>query len=147
MFTGYNVIWQKTFSDLKDKNYLRYDFYIEELNLLVEADGHQHVYNHYHAYDDPTKHDIMKNEYAKKKNINLLRIHYFASAKKENELKNLLNTLRCIYQETGKLNLFNCWNGGDKLLQISNQGMCATYKAQRPSSNGVGASAPKWETP
>lgn len=116
-----------TYKDLKDKRYLRFDFYIPKWNLLIEADGPQH-------YTDVTstpnfkfnpliqKHDEMKNMYAKTNNIALLRIRYFRYYQpgKVRALKKLLITLQCTYLETGKLNLFNCWNGS-KLIPISSQ--------------------------
>ena len=120
---------QKTFSDLKDKNYLRYDFFIPALKLLIEADGHQHTYKYdVPGFSDPIPHDIMKNTYAKDRGIHLIRIHYFSSSKKCNELKQLLINLRCRIQETKCENLFNCWNGGATLLPISSQ---AYYKDRR----------------
>ena len=72
---------QKTFSDLKDKGLLRFDFYIEAINLCIEFDGEQHFKA---RRDDPTGerlkilqyHDNMKNEYCKSNNIKLLRITY-----------------------------------------------------------------------
>lgn len=143
-----DVVWQKTFPDLKDKNYLRVDFYIKSLNLLIEADGHQHNTPYRtDIYLDPTPHDNMKNEYAKSHKINLLRIFYFNNTKRYNDLKKLLETIRCRLTETPDKYLFNCWNGGDKLLPISSQGMTESYKVQRPSRKGVGTSVPKQETP
>lgn len=133
---------QKTFSDLKDKNYLRYDFFIPALNLLIEADGHQHTYKYdVPGFDDPVPHDLMKNAYASANNIHLIRIHYFATAKKCNEFKQLLINLRCRIQETKCENLFNCWNGGDKLLPISSQAYYKdrrSKKVQRPGREVVG---------
>lgn len=121
----YKIITQKTFADLTDKKNLRYDFYIEELNLLIEADGTQHyVYPAcIRRFDDPSAHDELKNRYARENNINLLRVKYFSSVKKENELKSTLKTIKRTCQETGKTHLFNCWNGGDKLLPISSQAL------------------------
>lgn len=74
-----NIECEKTFNSLlSPKGFaLRLDFYIKELNLIVEADGTQHTdknnpwYNSYYAICD-----LLKNEYAKKHNINIVRIPY-----------------------------------------------------------------------
>lgn len=79
----YNNKPEKTFPDLIDVNKLRYDFYLIDYNALVEYDGPQHdVKNkdksHWDNFDYDLlhKHDLMKNEYAKKNNIPLIRIPY-----------------------------------------------------------------------
>lgn len=73
---------QIKFDDLRGKNlqYLRYDFGIYkdgELVKLIEFDGEQH-YNESNPYYslDGTIRDNIKNEYAKRNNIPLLRIPY-----------------------------------------------------------------------
>lgn len=78
-----NIIYKKeyVFNDLKDKNYLRYDFAIFDKNnnliRLIEFDGNQHYDKNNSFYSESTKkHDLMKNEYAKKNNIPLVRIPY-----------------------------------------------------------------------
>lgn len=67
------------FSDLKDVSYLRYDFYIESRNLLIEYDGQQHYSDNAFGESSETrkKHDRMKDEYARSHNIKLLRIPYW----------------------------------------------------------------------
>jgi very-short-patch-repair endonuclease len=86
---------QKKYDDLKDKINLRYDFYIPKYNLLVEIDGDHHrmevPYKTRNMNDfersmaevdaairlDDRKHkDKLKDEYAAKNNIPLLRIEY-----------------------------------------------------------------------
>lgn len=70
---------EKTFDDLSSpKGYkLRLDFYIKKYNLIIEADGTQHKdtnnpwYNTYYANCD-----LIKNEYTKQHNINMIRIPY-----------------------------------------------------------------------
>lgn len=37
-----DFVREKTFNDLKDKNSLRFDFFIESMNTIVEVDGEQH---------------------------------------------------------------------------------------------------------
>lgn len=75
-----NFITEKTFPDLVDDATLKFDFYIEDMNLLIEYDGIQHYEDTWH---DPEKfrltqkHDNMKNEYCKLHNIELIRIPYW----------------------------------------------------------------------
>lgn len=72
---------QYSFEDLKDKKCLKFDFFLEEKNLLIEFDGEQHFKQ---RRDDPTgeklkitqEHDKMKNEYCQENNIELFRISY-----------------------------------------------------------------------
>ena len=66
-----------TFSDcLSPKGHkLRFDFYIPSLNLIIEADGEQHIReDSYMPY--PKEHDRIKEEYLELNNINLIRIPY-----------------------------------------------------------------------
>lgn len=74
---------EKTFKNLiSDKGgYYRYDFYLPDYNRLIEFDGEQH--NQQNAYLGGKKQfikvqqaDKIKNEYAKKLNIELIRIPY-----------------------------------------------------------------------
>lgn len=74
---------EKTFPDLVDSNNLRYDFYLNDYNVLIEYDGPQHYEenkdkSHWGNFDYGLlhKHDLMKNEYAKKHSIPLIRIPY-----------------------------------------------------------------------
>ncbi len=78
---------QKTFDDCKNPktNYkLRYDFYIPSKNLLIEYDGEQHFKEMTTGkyiitalqLKDNNYRDDLKTNYAKMKNINLLRISY-----------------------------------------------------------------------
>jgi len=76
---------QKIFKTLKYKSYLRPDFYLENLNLLIEYDGEYH----YKAIRGSTSEikqknleicqlrDKIKTEWAKANNIPLLRIPYW----------------------------------------------------------------------
>lgn len=80
---GYDSKPEKTYPDLADVSKLRYDFYLNGYNILIEYDGPQHdVKNkdksHWDNFDYDLlhKHDLMKNEYAKKHNIPLIRIPY-----------------------------------------------------------------------
>ena len=66
---------------------LRVDFYLPEINTVVEADGSQHSdHNHpWHEWRNGTVryYDELKNEFFEKENIRLVRIPYKRSFKKD----------------------------------------------------------------
>ena len=85
---------QYKFSDLYDKNKnnpLKFDFYLEDFNLLIEFDGIQHFKKCWYDTDedlqDRKQKDKLKTEYCNKNNYSLLRIKY-------TELKNVDNILK-----------------------------------------------------
>jgi very-short-patch-repair endonuclease len=73
---------QKTFPDLHTKSGrwpLRFDFFIERLNVLVEADGPQHVSKERQGRFDHKRtkaSDMIKQDYADRNGLVLLRIPY-----------------------------------------------------------------------
>jgi hypothetical protein len=75
----------KIFKTLKDKSYLKPDFYLEDQNLLIEYDGVQHYKPTFGStieakqknLEDTQRKDKIKNEWAKANNIPLLRIPYW----------------------------------------------------------------------
>lgn len=72
---------QKKFHDLKDKNYLSYDFYLPDYTILIEYQGKQHYDSiDYFGGDSKFKnqqyHDKLKREYAKDNGYKLLELHY-----------------------------------------------------------------------
>ena len=78
-------IQEKRFSDLKfidTNNVARFDFYLPDYNTLIEYDGIQHFvagagnFDNLEKFKKTQEHDKIKNEYAKKHNINLIRIPY-----------------------------------------------------------------------
>ncbi len=74
-----NFEYQKRFSDLKDKSYLPYDFYLPDFNLVIEYQGRQHFdASHSSRYkkdiDAIQRRDSMKRKYAKDKRIAYLEI-------------------------------------------------------------------------
>lgn len=98
---GIKFEFQKIFPDLNvGKNrYLRYDFYIPSLNLLIEYDGEQHFkpVRIYKSTDEAAisfnrtlDNDRIKNEFAIQKNIFLERIPY-TICNLEQYLLNLIN--------------------------------------------------------
>lgn len=90
-------ISQYTFNDLLSDigNNLRFDFAIlnnNKVELLIEFDGEQHQtwikgMMTYEGYCKLQKHDKLKNDYCRKKNIKLLRIPYYEFDNIENILK------------------------------------------------------------
>lgn len=70
---------EKTFPDLVSSKggYLRYDFYLEDYNVLIEYDGEQHfIDNEFFDTENLKLNDILKNTYAYEKDIRLVRIPY-----------------------------------------------------------------------
>lgn len=84
---------EKSFKDLKNKQYLRYDFYLPDYNLLIEFDGEQHYFDirYEGEVNDVNKRDKMKDNYAKEHNIDLLRIPFWEIDNIEKILKEKLN--------------------------------------------------------
>lgn len=82
---GITFTQEKTFDNCKDKNKLRFDFYLPDYNMCIEYDGAQHFIpvsfggssNGNISYLKTLKHDTMKNEYCLRNNIRLLRIPYW----------------------------------------------------------------------
>ena len=77
---------QKTFNNCRfpDTNFLaRFDFYLPDLNTLIEYDGEQHFYysekgwNTKENFEKTQKRDFYKNQWCKKNNVILIRIPYF----------------------------------------------------------------------
>ena len=72
---------QKKFKDLKDKNYLSYDFYLPKYKILIEYQGKQHYEEcNYFGGEEQLKkqqvHDKLKREYAKNNGYKLLELKY-----------------------------------------------------------------------
>ena len=75
---------QKTFDDCRNPktcHKLKFDFYVPSKNLLIEYDGRQHFNVGLYSWNDTTLkytqyNDWVKTYYAKKNNIDLLRISY-----------------------------------------------------------------------
>ena len=109
---GISYIREKKFDDLRDVQYLRYDFYISEYNLLIEYDGKQHFEPIKHfggvdAYNKTVEHDNIKNKYAEDNYYCLLRIKYTDDIKNVliRELKNITGS-SVIYTDE-KMNKFD----------------------------------------
>lgn len=85
-------VMEKTFKDLRKGRY-RYDFYLPDLNILIEVDGEFHFSSPFSSkkLKKAKENDRRKNRYALIRSIPLYRIPHW-------ELKNI-KTLEDIFQE------------------------------------------------
>ena len=72
---------QKRFHDLKDKEYLSYDFYLPKYRILIEYQGQQHYkecnyFGGKEKFQKQQYHDNLKREYAKDNGYKLLELKY-----------------------------------------------------------------------
>ena len=79
---GHNIEFQQEywFQDCRDINPLPFDFYLTELNTVVEFDGSQHYYpntNHFTRAETTQRHDKIKNKYCEEHGIKMIRIPYW----------------------------------------------------------------------
>lgn len=86
---------QHKFDDCKFKKQLPFDFYIPQLNIIIEYDGELHymIKEHRGGFDgfvDRIIRDTIKTEYCKKNNIRLIRIPYWEFKNIEKILKHEL---------------------------------------------------------
>lgn len=84
----HNVLYEAEyrFDDCVDERQLPFDFYLPELNTVIEYDGEQHFgpvrFGQYTEdiaiakFEQAQKHDEIKNKYCETHNINLIRIPY-----------------------------------------------------------------------
>ena len=84
ILNGANIKFEKEkyYKDcLSEKgNYLYFDFYLPNQNILIEYDGEQHFYDSFQkgskAFLEYQKNDKKKNDYCLLHNIKLIRIPY-----------------------------------------------------------------------
>jgi len=96
-----NYVREKKFKNcINDSgNYLRFDFYLEQFNLLLEFQGqhHERPVNKYHraktVHRKTTIHDGIKEIFADTNQINLVKIYYKDYDKIEEILDNLLEEI------------------------------------------------------
>lgn len=89
---------QKKFDDLfgVNKGLLSYDFYIPNINLLIEYQGEQHerfikgMHKDITVFQKQKEHDRRKREYAKSNSMNLLEIWYYDYDNVEEILSNII---------------------------------------------------------
>lgn len=83
---------QKSFEGCKDILPLKFDFYLPEMNIVIEVDGEQHyrpvAFNGNKkdgeiAFQKNKKRDLIKDNYCKNNNIKMLRIPYLDFNKNE----------------------------------------------------------------
>lgn len=72
---------------------MKFDFYISSFNVLIEFDGEQHYYasdmfGGDESFERVKKYDVIKNQYAKRKGIRLIRIPFF----KKSEIDKVLTS-------------------------------------------------------
>lgn len=78
------IVYQRNycFDDCVRKKKLRFDFYLSDLNIIVEYDGEHHFQENKYFGDgnlEYIKHnDKIKNNYCKKNGIKLIRIPYYS---------------------------------------------------------------------
>jgi mRNA-degrading endonuclease HigB of HigAB toxin-antitoxin module/very-short-patch-repair endonuclease len=85
-------IKNKIFDNLSFKRSLRFDFYLPNLNSIIEYDGEQHFIPIYGKEELKLtkKRDRLKDEFCQKNNINLLRIPYTQKENKKEIIHNFL---------------------------------------------------------
>jgi len=77
-----NFVYQKKFSNCKNQKKLSFDFYLPDYNTCIEYDGKQHFQetnywkNNKMKLEKTKQNDLIKNNYCKENNIELIRIKY-----------------------------------------------------------------------
>ena len=96
---GISFETQKTFKDCVYINKLRFDFYLNDFDVLIEYDGEQHFKQINYTkdnsinkenFENTKKRDKIKNDYCKEKNIKLIRIPYTT---KEKDIENIIMSI------------------------------------------------------
>ena len=93
-----SYVRQKQFDDCIFKNKLRFDFYIESHNLIIEFDGAQHFkpidfFGGIEAFENILIRDEIKNDYCFDNDIDMLRISYLNQDKINIILNERLNKI------------------------------------------------------
>lgn len=95
-----NIKYQREyiFRDCKNKEALRFDFYLSKYNSVIEYQGIQHYKSIEYMggktrYDKQLKNDNIKRNYCKEKRIKLFEIPYTEFDNIENVMNNILETL------------------------------------------------------
>ena len=78
---GYRFTSQKRFKDCKDINTLPFDYYLDDFNTIIEYDGEGHYFNCFgeKSFESTKKHDLIKDNYCKENEIDIIRIPYWES--------------------------------------------------------------------
>ena len=88
-------VQQKTFSQLKFKRSLRFDFFLPQQNIVIEFDGVQHfepvkLFGGEENFEYVKIKDELKNNFCKQNNIKIIRIAYFDYKNIDEILKSLI---------------------------------------------------------
>lgn len=99
-----SFVKEKKFPTLMQNTYLRFDFFVEDYNLLIEYDGQQHFspvkfggiteLKAIELFHKAQQRDIMKNKFVAKNNIHLLRIPYWEFNNIEDILNKFLDKIK-----------------------------------------------------
>ena len=98
---GIEFEYQKRFNKCKDIGVLPFDFYLSQHNLLIEYDGEQHFFpvpfskRYIEDFKHTQRRDKIRNEFAKKNKIGLLRIPYTEFKNIERLLENEIEKRAC----------------------------------------------------
>lgn len=98
-----NYITEKTFEGCKDKQSLRFDFYLSDFHAIIEYDGLQHFessksFGGIPAFEKVKERDSIKNEFCANNNMPLLRIPYTKFDEIEKEITSFISNLQPILQ-------------------------------------------------
>jgi hypothetical protein len=101
IYNNVNFTREYIFNDCRSpKNYpLRFDFYLINLNLLIEFQGQHHFFpinnnpRSKYVHNKTKIHDNIKREYCKSKNIRLLEIPYSEKLNIPNYLNQYFNSI------------------------------------------------------
>lgn len=128
-----NILFEKekTFKSLKGirGGKLRFDFYITKNNgekFIIEIDGQQH-YKDCAITNNTPKHDILKNEFAIKNNINLYRVHYIFGK--------LLNVSKDILMILKKEGYDIACDYKPNYIKVEKQSKCLKFKHKKSHKN------------
>jgi len=96
---GIQYIPQKTYPDCRDKDPLRYDYFLSDYNVLIETDGEQHFIDICFGgktsdLEGIRRRDRIKNHYARDHLIHFLRISYSELANMEAHVRAMFDKVQ-----------------------------------------------------
>ena len=94
----FDISFIAQYNPIQSNKKIRFDFFLPDLNIMIEFDGRQHYesvkfYGGDDAFYSTQQRDIIKNKYCETNNIQLIRIPYWELDKVEVLLSNSLLTL------------------------------------------------------
>ena len=99
-YQNYNIIREKMFKSFGKK---RFDFFIKELNIIIEIDGNQHfkeVANWNCTPEKSFKNDVSKTDFCLKNNLSIIRINQDDIWKDKINWKNILKSNLKLYEKS-----------------------------------------------